>query len=253
MELTDMNWPAVAALHRDAPVVLPIAALEQHGRHMPVYTDSLLLGEVLRRVKDAPIAGRVLFAPLQWLGNSHHHLDMPGTVSATPRLYLDLLRDLAEGFLVHDFRRIVFLNGHGGNTIPSQQAAFELRQKYRDRDDLLLTALTYWDSAAPRESIPGLAQGAMGHACEWETSMMLRLRPELVAPDYRDVPEVPFGEGASPGYRGWTMRDRSRPGHIGHPAVASADKGEALFRVFAAGVGGFLQRVVDWSGEPWNL
>jgi creatinine amidohydrolase len=49
------------------------------------------------------------------------------------------------------------------------------------------------------------------------------------------------------------MRDRSRPGHIGHPAVASADKGEALFRAFAAGVGGFLQRVVDWSGEPWNL
>ena len=49
------------------------------------------------------------------------------------------------------------------------------------------------------------------------------------------------------------MRDRSRPGHIGNPAVASADKGEALFRAFATGVGGFLQRVVDWSGETWNL
>ncbi len=131
-----MNWPAVAALDLDTPVVLPIAALEQHGRHMPVFTDSLLLGEVLRRVKETPVAETVLFAPLQWLGNSHHHRDMPGTVSATPRLYIDLLRDLAEAFLVHGFRRVVFLNGHGGNTIPSQQAAFELRQTYRDRDEL---------------------------------------------------------------------------------------------------------------------
>src|SRR5437660_1337253 len=75
MELTDPAWPAVAALPRSTPVVFPVAALEQHGRHMPVFTDSLLLGEVVRRVKQTPAADRCLFAPLQWLGNSHHHLD----------------------------------------------------------------------------------------------------------------------------------------------------------------------------------
>ena len=88
MDLTAMNWPAVAALNRDTPVVLPVAALEQHGHHMPVFTDSMLLGEVVRRVKETPIASSVLFAPLQWLGNSHHHFDMPGTLSARPRLSL---------------------------------------------------------------------------------------------------------------------------------------------------------------------
>ncbi|WP_206352481.1 creatininase family protein [Tautonia rosea] len=248
-----MSWPSVAELDRKTPVVLPIAALEQHGHHMPVFTDSMLLGEVLKRVKQTPIAQRVLFAPLQWLGNSHHHLDMPGTVSATPRLYLDLLRDLAENFLVHGFRKIAFLNGHGGNIVPSQQVIFELRQSHRNRDDLLLTSLTYWESCDPYGAIPGLSQRSMGHACEWETSMMLALHPEFVSPEFQEVPEVRFGEGASPASRGWTMRDRSHMGHIGHPAVASAEKGEELFRVFSEGVGHYLQRMIDGTGDTWNL
>ena len=119
MELTGLKWTDVAALDRDTPLVFPIAALEQHGHHMPLFTDSLLLGEVLRRVQLQSVAQKVLFAPLQWLGNSHHHLDMPGTLSADPRLYIELLKGLAENFLGHGFRRIVFVNGHGGNTVPS--------------------------------------------------------------------------------------------------------------------------------------
>ena len=111
MDLTDLSWPAVAALPRTTPIVFPVAALEQHGRHMPVFTDSLLLGEVVRRVKQTPAADKCLFAPLQWLGNSHHHLDHPGTLSATPRVYLDLLKDLARCFLTHGFTRLVFVNG----------------------------------------------------------------------------------------------------------------------------------------------
>jgi creatinine amidohydrolase len=253
MNLCDMTWPAVDALDRNTPIVLPIAALEQHGRHMPLFTDSLLLGELIRRVQTQPVAAEVLFAPLQWLGNSHHHLDMPGTMSAAPRCYLDLLCNLAENFLVHGFRRVVFINGHGGNTTPSQQALFELRQKYRDRHDLLLLSLTYWDSADPAVTIAGLSQQHMGHACEWETSMILAIRPELVVGDWRQVAEIPFGSGATPGFRGWTMADRSEPGHIGAPAAASAEKGEALLSAFATGVASFLERAVAWNGHGWNL
>lgn len=253
MNLTDLTWPVVNDLSRDVPVVFPIAALEQHGRHMPLFTDSLLLGEIIRRVQQMPVAERVLFAPLQWFGNSHHHLDMPGTLSASPRVYLDVLTDLAENFLYHGFHRIVFVNGHGGNTTPSQQALFELRQKYRTRKDLLLLSLTYWDSAIPGRAVSNLTQQQMGHACEWETSMMLALRPELVVGNPADVPEVPFGSGGAPGYRGWTMTDRSVPGHIGTPAAASADKGLALFDVFAHGVAEFLQRAASWKGQDWNV
>src|SRR5688500_19488217 len=117
MDLIELSWPAVAALSKDMPVVFPIAALEQHGHHLPVFTDSLLLGEVIRRAATA-LETKVLFAPLMWLGNSHHHLEFAGTLSAAPRLYLNLLNGLADNFLQHDFRRIIFVNGHGWNDVP---------------------------------------------------------------------------------------------------------------------------------------
>ena len=132
LRLDEMTWPAVAAVSKDIPVVLPIAAVEQHGRHLPVFTDSMLLQEVVRRSVET-LGDRVVWAPLLWLGNSHHHLDFAGTLSAAPRTYLDLLGDLIDNLLVHGFRRIVLLNGHGGNIVPAQQAVFEARQRTRTR------------------------------------------------------------------------------------------------------------------------
>lgn len=252
MELHELTWPDVAQLDRNTPIVFPIAALEQHGPHMPLFTDSILLGEVIRRVKQTPVATKVLFAPLQWLGNSHHHLDFPGTLSASPRVYLDLIRDLAECMLAHNFRRVVFVNGHGGNIVPAQQALFELRQKYRNRTDLLLTSLTYWDTVAPAEAVSGLTQKQMGHACEWETSMMLAVLPQLVQGEWKTVLELPFGRGFAPGHRAWIVPDRSTAGHIGNPANASAEVGEKLLRLFANGVAAFLERVVAWDGKGWD-
>jgi creatinine amidohydrolase len=251
MQLQEMKWTEVAKLSRDMPVVIPIAALEQHGPHMPVFTDSLLLGEVVRRVGE-PLQGRVLFAPLLWLGNSHHHLDFPGTVSASPRVYLDMLIDLAESFLVHGFRRLVLLNGHGGNIVPAQQALFELRQRYRSRGDLLLLSSTYWTAGGnPNEADSSFRQTQMGHACEWETSMMLWIQPRLVG-DYAAAVDVEWGRAFAPANRAWVTPDRSRLGHIGYPRNASADKGETLFRVFAAGVVALLERVIAWDGKEWD-
>jgi creatinine amidohydrolase len=242
----------VAALDKNIPIVLPIAALEQHGRHMPLFTDSLLLGEVVRRAKES-LKDRVVFAPLMWLGNSHHHMDFPGTLSAMPRVYLDMLIDLAEDSIVHGFRRIILLNGHGGNTVPSQQAMFELRQKYRSRPDLLLLSATYWSlGCKPNETVPGISQGQMGHACEWETSMMLRINPHLVR-DLDKVQPVAFGKAFAPASRAWITKDRTEPGHIGDPRPATAEKGEALFRLFAADVVKLLERVIAWDGKEWDV
>src|SRR5947208_12697472 len=173
MQLSDLTGTDIAALGREVSIVTPTPALEQHGRHMPLFTDSLLLGEVIRRVSER-LKDRIIFTPLMWLGNSEHHLDFPGTMTAAPRVYLDLLKDMAENFLFHGFRRIVLVNGHGGNIVPGQQAMFELRQKYRQRSDLLLLSTTYWTlGAKPQEKDRSFAQHEMGHACEWETSMML--------------------------------------------------------------------------------
>lgn len=253
MELFELAWPAVKALNRDTPVVIPIAALEQHGHHLPVFTDSLLLGEVLRRAKPE-VADRVLFAPLYWLGNSEHHLDFPGTMTASPRVYMDSLRDMAENFLHHGFRRIMFINGHGGNIVPAQQALFELRQKYRAKSDLLLLSATYWTlGAEPLKDVPGLKQDRMGHACEWETSMIMRLAPHLVVGDVTKVPDVQFGRAFEPAHRAWVMQDRSVPGHIGFSRHATPEKGEGLFNCFAKAVVTMLNRVVAWDGREWDV
>ena len=218
---------------------------------MPLFTDSMLLGEVMRRVSEE-LKDRVLFAPLMWLGNSEHHIDFPGTMTASPRVYLDLLRDMAENFLFHDFTRIVLVNGHGGNIVPSQQAMFELRQKHRARGDLLLLSTTYWTlGAQPHKLDPAIKQQRMGHACELETSMMLRIAPQLVG-DLKSVEAMEFGNAFEPAQRAWITKDRTAVGHIGDPRHATAEKGEILFRAFAADVVQLLGRVLAWDGTSWN-
>jgi creatinine amidohydrolase len=145
----------------------------------------------------------------------------------------------------------VFINGHGGNDVPGRQAIFELRQRHRSRTDLLLLFATYWTlGARPWETDTSLEQREMGHACEWETSMILRLNPSLVG-DYRNAPPVDMSPSFAPAARGWITKDRSTPGHIGLSHLATAEKGESLFRVFAEDVVGFLERVIAWDGRSW--
>ena len=245
-----MKWPEVKALSPDTPVVFPVAAHEQHGHHMPLHTDSLLLGEIVQRAEER-VGGNILFAPLQWLGNSHHHMDFPGTLSAEPRVYLDLLNGLLENFLHHGFKRLVLLNGHGGNMVPGAQAVFEVRQRHRYCKDLLLLSATYWDQAKIAEARDDFLQDSMGHAGELETSMMMVIRPELVG-DYAAAAKVTMGEAFDTATRGWTTKDRSDPGHIGMPAAASAEKGETLFRIFSDGVVKLITEMRDWDGQSWD-
>ena len=244
MKLAEMTTYAVAALDRDTPVVLPVAAIEQHGRHLPLATDTLLVGEVARRA-EAALGERALFAPCMWLGNSHHHLDFAGTMSAEPRTYLDLLRDLVEPFLTHGFRRVLILNGHGGNIVPGRQAIFELRQKHRARSDLRLVFAAYWAlGGKPNEVDGSIRQPRMMHACEWETSMMLALAPHLVG-DHAAAEPVEPTLRHEPAHLAWTTKDRSQVGHIGDPRTATAAKGETLFRVFAADVIRLIESMRD--------
>jgi creatinine amidohydrolase len=227
----------VAALPRDTPVVIPTAALEQHGHHLPVFTDSILVGEVTRRAEER-LRPSVLVTPVMWLGNSEHHMDFAGTMSAAPRTYIDMAADMVENFIAHGFRRVVLVNGHGGNNVPLQQALFEVRQRHRRRHDLLLLFSSYW------------ALASKPHACEWETSMILALRPELVG-DYRSAEPVDPRGPFDPVHRAWTTKDRSAAGHIGNPCIATAAKGETLLTLFAADLVDLLTRVIGWNGSRW--
>ena len=111
---------------------------------------------------------------------------------------------------------------------------------------------TYWAlGAKPWETDPTIEQREMGHACEWETSMILRLAPSLVG-DYRSAPPVDMSASFAPATRGWLTKDRTQPGHIGAPHLATPEKGETLFRVFADDVVRLLERVISWDGVSWK-
>ena len=111
---------------------------------------------------------------------------------------------------------------------------------------------TYWGlGTQPWLNDPAIEQRDMGHACEWETSMVLTLRPELVG-DYKNAAVVEPGNAFHPASRAWTTKDRSSIGHIGSPHLASKEKGEVLFSAFSSDVERWLKEVIEWDGSSWD-
>jgi creatinine amidohydrolase len=229
---------------RDRALVLaPIAACEQHSRHLPTYTDTILVTAVAEGV-EARLPQQVLLLPTLWFGASHHHLRFGATLSAEVDTHIDLLCDLLLPLLDDGYQRLLILNGHGGNIDTMHVALRRLQTRYRDR---ILSAASYWELA--EKELAALAEGprkSMGHACEFETSMVLALRPELVRRDeIKDDP--PKDDPALRGlYLAEDMYQRTDHGAVGYPERASADKGrrclQAAIERTAEVVNGLLLR-----------
>ncbi|MGB1927651.1 MAG: creatininase family protein [Rubripirellula sp.] len=249
MELSRLTSRDVAQLDRDIPVIVPVAAVEQHAAHLPLATDSLLLGEVLKRARQRSEI-RALYLPLMWLGNSHHHLDFQGTLSAESRTWINLLSGTIDNLLFHGFRRIMVVNGHGGNNVPVSQCLFEKRQQTRERTNLLFLNSSYWMLGERPDNGLQWAQSEMGHACEWETSMMLCLDSELVG-EFSNLPDISMNSSFPPAERSWVTQERSSDGYIGMPRRATHEKGEALFECFSRGLDDLIRRMHDWDGSSW--
>jgi creatinine amidohydrolase len=163
-----------------ALAVLPVGATEQHGPHLPLGTDFLIV-EHLARAAAALARGNidVLVTPTLPFGSSHHHLPFGGTVSLSTERYYGALRDMVESLIQSGFRRLFILNGHGGNHEIIQLVARDLALAY----PVNLGAASYWDlaRAAVLERDPDLGSSLPGHAGVFETSLILALRPDLVA------------------------------------------------------------------------
>jgi creatinine amidohydrolase len=226
MRFHDLTGPLLRQVPRDQCVVLaPIAACEQHSEHLPTFTDTILVTAVAEGAEQR-LPSQVLLLPTLWFGASSHHLRFGATLSAEVDTHVTMLCDLLTPLLEDGYQRFLVLNGHGGNIDPMQLALRRLQPRYRNRT---LTAASYWDLAA--KELAELAEGPrkqMGHACEFETSMILALRPDLVRRDrIRNDPlrEEPALRGL---YVAEDMRQRTDHGAAGYPEFATAEKGRAF-------------------------
>ncbi len=238
-ELTSDEAGAFAA--SDPVVLLPVAAVEQHGPHLPLSTDLEiargLLAEAFRHL-SADVPARVL--PFLAIGSSLEHEALPGTLSLPAGLLEEILVHVGGSVARTGVRRIVVVNSHGGNQAAVERAALRLRVSHG-----LLVVKAYY----PRFSPPA---GTLFPESEWrhglhggavETSMMLHLRPDLVHMEQVE-PAPSLGEdleaaGSRIGPQGpvpfaWVATDLTRTGVTGNPALATAAAGAHLVAHYGA-------------------
>jgi creatinine amidohydrolase len=226
VKFAEMTFPQLREVPRPSTLVLaPIAACEQHSRHLPTITDTVLVTAVAEGV-ERRLPDRVLLLPTLWLGASSHHLRFGATLSAEVDTHGRMLCDLLVPLLEDGYQRLLVLNGHGGNVDTMHLALRRLQPRFLGRQ---LSAASYWDLA--ERELAALAEGprrTMGHACEFETSMMLALRPDLVRRE-AIADDPPADDPALRGlFLAEDMRQRTDHGAVGYPGRATADKGHAF-------------------------
>jgi creatinine amidohydrolase len=231
-----------AALDRNIPAVINIAAVEQHGPHLPVDVDCQIGQHFCDRI-DAALQDKVLILPQIKVCCSQHHMDFPGTLTVSHATFLAYLSDILESALAHGFRNIFILNSHGGNQAIGRVAVESLGPRVIAADGQLAFA-SWWDVASTdlKELNVSGPQG-VGHACEFETSLMQLIDPEIVKGSE-------IGGMSYDSYRPWADGDMLRApsvnvyrtmksisggtGTVGNPSFATAEKGQEISDVVVA-------------------
>lgn len=220
-----------------AIVFLPTAATEQHGAHLPVGTDSIILSTLIDKFikKETFQQGSLIFAPQLSIGKSNEHMGFAGTLTFGTQTYYSMLHDIAKAISRSGFKKLVLLNSHGGNTDMLNLISRDLRIDF----DLEVFVFDWWFTPFWNKGLEGLKEsGTYGvfHACELETSLMLYARPDLVHMELA-VDEEPaeclrdndFVTVFGPYNAGWKTSDISKSGVIGAPTYATSEKGKRLF------------------------
>jgi creatinine amidohydrolase len=238
VDLYTLTWPEVKEQiesGRDT-IVICFGAVEQHGHHLPLGTDSILGDELGRLLAERLDAFR---APTVPMGCSRHHLAFPGTMSLEEETFQGIVADVVRGWARHGFKRIVLLPTHGGNFQPLG-AALERLGPIEGVKVIGISDLTVLVGATlglgAELSIPS-SEGGL-HGGQWETSMMLALKPELVqmdraVPGYTGDPQAGLQRFLEQG-----ADALSETGVTGDPRRASADHGRR-----------YVDRLVDLSLE----
>ena len=231
-DLTTVDFRAVDP--ENTVALLPVAAVEQHGPHLPLSTDAVINDGIVRALLERAAAKPVvLVLPALDVGNSPEHVSFAGTLSIRDATLADVWTDVGRSVVRSGVRKLVILNTHGGQKSLVDLVAVRLRAELR----MLVVRATYFAFGAP----PGLFDAAELahdiHGGEVETSLMLHLRPDLVrqaeAKDFRGLPHDLAAKNALLGAEkpigiGWLSEDLNRQGACGNAARADAKRGAAL-------------------------
>ena len=238
----------------DVVAVLPVAATEQHGPHLPVSVDATLVdGIVAASLPHLPAELPVLFLPTQAVGKSTEHIRFPGTLTLSAETTIRLWTEIGESVARAGVRRLVLFNSHGGQVAVMDIVARELRT----RCELIVFSANWYDLPLGDEvtgRFPPQEHRFGIHAGDIETSMMLALRPQAVdmaqAQDFRSSSQdraqrfALLGNGRS-AKLGWHMQDYNPQGAAGNAALASADKGGAVVEAAGRQLAQLLQEVAQ--------
>jgi creatinine amidohydrolase/Fe(II)-dependent formamide hydrolase-like protein len=233
-ELAWLTTAEIAAMPKeDALVVLPIGSIEQHGPHLPCLTDTLLADRVsTRAVQALPDDANVYLLPALTYGKSNEHSGRPGTITLSAETLIAVCRDIARSVAASGFRKIAFVNGHGGQPALLEMVARDIRQE----TGLYVFPLNVYGLGLPEGvDVPDADFGI--HGGMMETSVILALERESVRTDRYQVDGENVGkqfdafehltlEGRIP--TAWLIDDVSTSGVLGDPRTASAEIGQRV-------------------------
>ena len=228
LKLNALPWPEVDALDRAKAVyLLPISATEQHGLHLPLGTDDLILEAALGALEGMEIPGEYLRLPTLHYGNSHEHLGYPGTLSLGCLTVARIVEDVLKCMRQHGFQRLLIVNSHGGNTALLQAYAQEWEAEF----GIGIYNVNFWasDFFADAQGVVETALACDVHAGELETSLIMHIAPRLARADA--ALRADNNTGLDEYHPGWLTHQLS-PGNgaLGGASRATAQKGERLFR-----------------------
>jgi creatinine amidohydrolase len=219
-----------------ATLLVPVAATEQHGPHLPTGTDACICTALTTRVADA-LSGRVpvVVAPTLPFGFSAHHQAFAGVLTLSAATMTSVLRELGESAVKSGFRRIFYLNAHGGNDEMIRIAAREVALAHPVR----VAAASYWSIAGPALTAEGIEQ-IPGHAGMFETCLVQALHPDLVRADKRPITTLGHLQPGGPGvFAAQSAQDFARLGGYTDPSDgATAALGEQLLTIIVREVAG---------------
>lgn len=235
--------------------LLPLGAIEQHGPHLAVATDTDIVTAIATELEKS-MPNDILLCPTLQFGSSHHHLTFGGTLSISPALYTNVVVELVESILSMGFNKIILLNGHGGNITPVKQALSILSRKFDASQNPVIALATYWEVAGkPFSGEPPMQSPALSHACEYETSLMLHLYADKVFMEKVQRAERPLSNGYiawedDEPYKGVVVVKQtefvSSNGCSGEPQLATKEKGKHLFDSAVNAVQQFIQSFKGW-------